>query len=514
MISPFVSSLTQPLVRPLVEAIGGELFGSFNPATLFSDGSKGVLYDNNDLSTFYLDSAGTIPATVNGLVGLQLDKSQGLVLGSELVTNGDFSNGSTGWTVGTGWTISGGSASATGSTADGLRDSVAAYTTGKWYRVQFDKTGTSSITVYVRGGPGATTSSSGRITFYILAGSGTRGVDFYLGGAGSITNISIRELPGNHRYQTTTGSKPILRGTPTGGNRITNGGFDGSTGWLVTGSSSVSGGKGVVNGATGSAFLFQNANLVSGRWYRASFDIDAITGTLNIWDDTGAVKASFTTTGRKEFYFTHTISNGNFIFQCNNGANSATVDNVDVRDVSADAVTAPYGLQFDGVDDFLLTAAVDFTATNKVTAVSGIRALSFAACAQVFAHNGTGFSAFDLQAPLGTLDRIRFSANSATITAGAEFVTTAPVTGVFTGYADLSVHTVGLRVNGVLTQQNSQPSSASNFANAVFYFGRRNGADLPYNGLDYGGIIVGKALTASQLASVERWVAQRTGVTL
>ena len=58
MISPLVSRLTQPLVRPLVEAIGAELFGSFNPSTLFAT-ATGYVYDLNDLTTVFQDSAGT-----------------------------------------------------------------------------------------------------------------------------------------------------------------------------------------------------------------------------------------------------------------------------------------------------------------------------------------------------------------------------------------------------------------------------------------------------------------------
>ena len=67
MISPLVSSLTQPLVRPLVEAIGAELFGSFNPSTLFAS-STGYIYDLNDLTTVFQDSAGTTAGAVNSHV--------------------------------------------------------------------------------------------------------------------------------------------------------------------------------------------------------------------------------------------------------------------------------------------------------------------------------------------------------------------------------------------------------------------------------------------------------------
>lgn len=84
--------------------------------SLFSLGEQGFYYDPNDLSTMFQDAAGTVP--VNGVgqaVGLVKDKSgrnnharqttsasrpifqQKPILGSELVVNGDFSNGTTGW---------------------------------------------------------------------------------------------------------------------------------------------------------------------------------------------------------------------------------------------------------------------------------------------------------------------------------------------------------------------------------------------------------------------------------
>lgn len=85
---------------------------------LFSNNEQGFVYDPNDLSTMYQDVAGTIPVTAVGQpVGLMKDKSgrnnhalqttsaarpvlqQPPILGNELVVNGDFSNGTTGWSV-------------------------------------------------------------------------------------------------------------------------------------------------------------------------------------------------------------------------------------------------------------------------------------------------------------------------------------------------------------------------------------------------------------------------------
>lgn len=84
--------------------------------SLFSNNEQGFAYDPNDLTTMYQDAAGAVPVTALGQpVGLIRDKSgrgnhasqttsaarplfrQKPILGSELVVNGDFSNGTTGW---------------------------------------------------------------------------------------------------------------------------------------------------------------------------------------------------------------------------------------------------------------------------------------------------------------------------------------------------------------------------------------------------------------------------------
>lgn len=71
----------------------------FSPLSLFASGEQGAWYDPSDLSTMFQDSAGTTPVTAVGQpVGLILDKSKGLELGSETVTNGTFDTDVSGWT--------------------------------------------------------------------------------------------------------------------------------------------------------------------------------------------------------------------------------------------------------------------------------------------------------------------------------------------------------------------------------------------------------------------------------
>ena len=119
-----------------------------------------------------------------------------LVLGSEVVTNGDFSGGSTGWTAASGWAIGSGVATATATNASLV--STSAVTVGRVYRVAFDVTSYTGGTLSVRVGAGAaqTVNSAGSKVLYLTASS-TAGVEFYGGGITlSLDNVSVREITG------------------------------------------------------------------------------------------------------------------------------------------------------------------------------------------------------------------------------------------------------------------------------------------------------------------------------
>jgi hypothetical protein len=210
-------------------SLTANLLSSASPVALFASGEVGVWYDPSDLTTLFQDSAGTTPVTgPNQTVGLMLDKSQGLVLGSELVTNGDFSGGSTGWTITSGWTITGGqavAASTSGSVYGGAVTSVS----GRWYRVDFDVVSYTSGALRITVGGNFTTyaeltgaaMAAGRKSVLVLGGATTaRGVEFY-GGAvtATIDNISVKLLAGNHATQATSGQRPTYGVNPITGTR-------------------------------------------------------------------------------------------------------------------------------------------------------------------------------------------------------------------------------------------------------------------------------------------------------
>ena len=196
----------------------------FSPLSLFSSGEQGAWYDPSDLSTMFTDTAGATPATVGDPVALLLDKSQGLEVGPELVTNGDFSDGATGWSLGANTTISDGVASFNYTGFAGMLTAVGASVVAeRFYRISFDLLSRSSGSIRpVLGNTTISTNTSlGTKTFSYVrpAASLTSGLSFIGSGngfVGSITNVSVRELLGNHATQATAAARPTLTaGTPS-----------------------------------------------------------------------------------------------------------------------------------------------------------------------------------------------------------------------------------------------------------------------------------------------------------
>jgi len=201
----------------------------FSPSELFASGEEGCWYDPSDFTTLYADTAGTTAITaVEQPVGLMLDKSQGLVLGSELVTNGTFDTNTTGWTVlGTATFVStGGQGVLTVSSGSFFAGQAVTVTSGKWYEVRasfisktaassaFFRAGTSAIggTEYFTVSP---TVDGTSLIYRVLATTSTMYVAVGVNASGYSStwdNISVRELPGNHaRAANGSTARPVLR---------------------------------------------------------------------------------------------------------------------------------------------------------------------------------------------------------------------------------------------------------------------------------------------------------------
>ena len=196
----------------------------FDPSKLFTAGVNGVWYDPSDITTLYRDAAGTLPVTaVEQPVGFMLDKSKPLVLGPELVTNGDFSNGTTGWSaVGSTLTVVSGKLNvATTGTNQGASQTIT-FAAGKTYRVNVDVTHSGvdyNILFGFAFGQGqmystGRLSTSRTVSFCVTPGASSWMLSLFSYDAGNVQydNISVRELPGNHAFNSSGNSAnfPVL----------------------------------------------------------------------------------------------------------------------------------------------------------------------------------------------------------------------------------------------------------------------------------------------------------------
>ena len=367
---------------------------------LFSNGEQGFFYDPNDLSTMFQDTAGTIPVTTaEQPVGLMLDKSKGL-LRTEKLVNPDFDS-DTAWLKAASVTISNGSAILNVAGGNPVLRQNVGLTAGKWYEVTVDVTevtsGSSVFRIYGTGGSDAifNISSAGTYKAMTRVRSDATGLIGFSGSSTSmkISSVSFKEIAGNHAYQTTLASRPILR---------------------------------------------------------------------------------------------------------------------------KNAVTGANYLAFDGVDDFLQSNNIDFTATNKVSLFAGVRRLSDAGVstiAEFSANSVLNTNSFYLVALSNSALQFnsRGSGNSAT-TSSQRFPAPAPV--VISSVGDISGKVSKIRANSGGYAVNVGDQGTGNYGNYPLYIGRRGGTLLPFNGHIYGLIGIGKLVSDNEIVNIEKELAKRVGVTL
>ena len=188
--------------------------------SLFANNEQGFFYDPNDLSTMFQNSAGTIPVTAAGQpVGLMLDKSKGLTLGSEIILNGEF-NTTDNWTFSGNVRIENGELVFTNASAAYSRQTIS-IVSGRTYQIVIGGFSVTSGFLGVRVGAedvGGFFNSNGDFNVvYVAKSSGS--ISFDIRCSTSTTNasvefVSVRELRGNHAYQTTSSMRPRLVASP------------------------------------------------------------------------------------------------------------------------------------------------------------------------------------------------------------------------------------------------------------------------------------------------------------
>jgi hypothetical protein len=201
--------------------------------------------------------------------------------------------------------------------------------------------------------------------------------------------------------------------------------------------------------------------------------------------------------------------------------NHATQATSASRPILRQDANGKYYLFFDGVDDSLATAAINFTSTDKMTVFAGVRKLSDVSnqlLMELSASSTTNAGAMFLFCPRdpGTYNFGLSGTVAGSRITGATF--SPPISNVLTCAYDITpsalVDEIKPRVNGIIPTMVTKdvgPAGTGNFGNYPLYIGRRGGTTLPFNGHLYSLIVRGAQSTDSQIASAESYVNSKTG---
>jgi len=325
-----------------------------------------------------------------------------------------------------------------------------------------------------------------------------------------------------------------------GANQITNGGFledadwTKGTGWSI--------GSGVATKAAGSAALLSQAQtMTAGRYYIVTYTITRSAGTITPQFAGGSTVSGTARSASGTYTDIMTAVSGNNTVQFSADASFAgTVDDISVKVLSAGnhayQVTSGQrpslsissglsALSFDGSDDSLITNAINFSASDKMTVIAGLRKSSDAArgiICELSANAGSNVGAFLMSGPDFTpaTDRLAiYGRGDGTIRSYIETSASyaAPVTAVMTLTGDFSLSSSEfvMRLNGTqVGSTTAGDSGVGNFGNYQLFIGRRNQASNPFNGLLYQYIIRGAATTGSQLRGAEQLSGRKAGLSI
>lgn len=169
-----------------------------------------------------------------------------------------------------------------------------------------------------------------------------------------------------------------------------------------------------------------------------------------------------------------------------------------------------------------VTAAIDFTGSDKLTIWAGLRKASDAARSMPIELSAASFSnpgSFSIDASTDTDGSFTFGLTGSTNTGYKATTFTAPVSCVLSCRFDLAgagrATEIFPRVNGAiptLTGNGTTTAAGTGaFGNYALYIGRRAGASLPFNGRFYGLILRGGASSAAEIAAGEAYVNNLTG---
>lgn len=180
-----------------------------------------------------------------------------------------------------------------------------------------------------------------------------------------------------------------------------------------------------------------------------------------------------------------------------------------------DTVGFPLYLKCNGSSSAMSTNSINFTATDKMTVVTGVRKLSDGLLAVLMELSlGAVGGAFYIATPKASnVGDYTFSPSGTSAITINTTGYTAPINNVLTAEDAILTPLAKLRVDGIQKASSSTTQGTGNFGNYPLYLFARNQVSLFFNGQFYGAIIRGAQSDTNSVVQTENYMAKQTGIT-
>jgi len=269
---------------------------------------------------------------------------------------------------------------------------------------------------------------------------------------------------------------------------------------------------GTLGNTVGTAVTNSSIASVGDGWYRCTI---VFTGTVG---STFPAMLPSTTNATGRASMVGTTPNGILIWgaQLETGSTATDYQRVVTQyDVTEAGVEDCYYLAFDGTDDSLATAAIDFSATDEMSLFAGMtQTTDGTSCVvETSVDSSANNGAFSLFGIAGT-DDVQWLSRGTVSTNVRANVGSKPIIAVYSGLSDVSSDALLLRYNGSQVGSSTGDQGTGNYGSYPLYIGSRAGSSNRLNGRIYSLIVRGALTSGDLLTEAEAYVAGKTGVTI